>query len=197
MSDDHQLESLLENLNSSSSVTRAATTAATGTAATTHLIHPHSGFSQTKLKFDFGNRTTFPVPPPTECTSLFHKSNLMSCARGVSNYIPMRRDVGPFFYTVLSRVQAFLPQLQASNALLEKRMHQDPESVDIEHLSEGMDQYIEMVSVMWLFPLIFFPLTCGSVKRPQSMSGCQSSSPAPTHCSDQYGIWDQLPFTSS
>ncbi|PPQ72996.1 hypothetical protein CVT26_014512 [Gymnopilus dilepis] len=62
-------------------------------------------------RFDFGDRTTFPVNPPTE---------------------------------LLSRVQAFLPQIEASNALLTQRMQEDPASVDIEHISEGSQQYIEM-----------------------------------------------------
>jgi len=42
-------------------------------------------------------------------------------------------------------VQAFLPQLEASNSLLAQRMEVDPSSVDIEHIPEGIDQYIEMV----------------------------------------------------
>jgi hypothetical protein len=50
-----------------------------------------------------------------------------------------------FTATVLSRVQAFLPTLQASNALLVQRAQADPKSVDIEHIDEGMEQYIEMV----------------------------------------------------
>ncbi|KAF9552298.1 hypothetical protein CPC08DRAFT_647094 [Agrocybe pediades] len=45
---------------------------------------------------------------------------------------------------LLSRVQAFLPQLEASNAILMQRAQQDPKSVDIEHISEGMDRHIEM-----------------------------------------------------
>ncbi|TFK41478.1 hypothetical protein BDQ12DRAFT_386305 [Crucibulum laeve] len=62
-------------------------------------------------KFDFGDRTTFAIPPPTE---------------------------------LLLRVKAFLPQLEASNAILADRMQADPSSVDIEHVDEGMEQYIEM-----------------------------------------------------
>ncbi|KAF5327143.1 hypothetical protein D9619_004090 [Psilocybe cf. subviscida] len=45
---------------------------------------------------------------------------------------------------LLSRVQAFLPQLEASNALLSQRAQADPDSVNIEHIPEDMDQYIEM-----------------------------------------------------
>ncbi|KAF8972147.1 hypothetical protein BDZ97DRAFT_1752749 [Flammula alnicola] len=62
-------------------------------------------------RFDFGDRTTFPVKPPTE---------------------------------LLSRVHAFLPQLEASNALLSQRAQEDPDSINIEHIPEGMTEYIEM-----------------------------------------------------
>ncbi|KAI0066735.1 hypothetical protein BV25DRAFT_1912773 [Artomyces pyxidatus] len=58
------------------------------------------------LKFDFGNRETFVVPPPTE-----------------------------------PRLQAFLPELEASNAQLLQR---DPSSIDIEHIEDDDEQYIQM-----------------------------------------------------
>ncbi|KAL9716752.1 hypothetical protein Ac2012v2_001204 [Leucoagaricus gongylophorus] len=45
---------------------------------------------------------------------------------------------------LLSRVQAFLPQIQSSNEVLNQRMQEDPTSVNIEHISEDMDQYIQM-----------------------------------------------------
>ncbi|KAI0666433.1 hypothetical protein C8Q78DRAFT_1072385 [Trametes maxima] len=45
---------------------------------------------------------------------------------------------------LLSRVQAFLPELAASNAELARRAREDPESVDIENLGEDQQQYIEM-----------------------------------------------------
>ncbi|KAF8059468.1 hypothetical protein FPV67DRAFT_442772 [Lyophyllum atratum] len=45
---------------------------------------------------------------------------------------------------LLSRVHAFLPALEASNTLLEQRVLQDPESVDIENVDVSMGQYIEM-----------------------------------------------------
>ncbi|EMD32447.1 hypothetical protein CERSUDRAFT_126841 [Gelatoporia subvermispora B] len=44
---------------------------------------------------------------------------------------------------LLERVQAFLPQLAASNAELSRRVQEDPESVDIENVEED-EQYIEM-----------------------------------------------------
>ncbi|KAH9481182.1 hypothetical protein JR316_0005702 [Psilocybe cubensis] len=89
-----RIQSYLEKLNASSQ--------------TRNFTRP-SGIPE--FKFDFGDRTTFPVVPNTE---------------------------------LLSRVQAFLPQLEASNAILTQRAQEDPSSVDIEHIPEGMDQYIEM-----------------------------------------------------
>jgi hypothetical protein len=53
---------------------------------------------------------------------------------------------------VLSRVQAFLPQLQASNAILAQA---DPSSVDIENIQDDA-QYIEMVRTT---PVHHCPLT--------------------------------------
>ena len=47
--------------------------------------------------------------------------------------------------TVLSRVQAFLPELAASNADLLQRAREDPSSVDIESVNAEDPQYIEMV----------------------------------------------------
>ena len=55
------------------------------------------------------------------------------------------------FFIVLSRVQAFLPQLEASNAILAQRTREDPNSIDIEHIPDGMDQYIEMASFIFYF----------------------------------------------
>ena len=63
----------------------------------------------------------------------------------------MNHDCSFIFFIVLSRVQAFLPQLEASNAILAQRARDDPNSIDIEHIPDGMDQYIEMASS------IFFP----------------------------------------
>ncbi|KAI0699780.1 hypothetical protein C8T65DRAFT_659104 [Cerioporus squamosus] len=45
---------------------------------------------------------------------------------------------------LLSRVQAFLPELAASNADLLRRAKEDPTSVDIENVNEEDPQYIEM-----------------------------------------------------
>ena len=47
---------------------------------------------------------------------------------------------------VLSRVRAFLSQIEASNALLEQQANADPKSVDIENITTGQGRYIEMVS---------------------------------------------------
>ncbi|KAK0501715.1 hypothetical protein EDD18DRAFT_1034473, partial [Armillaria luteobubalina] len=82
--------------------------------AVMHKLNTTSGLrppSTTAKPFDFGERRTFAVDPPSE---------------------------------LLSRVQAFLPQIEASNAILTQRVELDPKSVDIEHITEEMDQYIEM-----------------------------------------------------
>ena len=50
-----------------------------------------------------------------------------------------------YMNTVLSRVQAFLPQIADSNDALSQRAQEDPSSVDIEHVEEGAERYIEMV----------------------------------------------------
>ncbi|KIY63337.1 hypothetical protein CYLTODRAFT_403395 [Cylindrobasidium torrendii FP15055 ss-10] len=42
---------------------------------------------------------------------------------------------------LLARVQSFLPQMEASNAMLSDA---DPSTLDIENISEGAEQYIEM-----------------------------------------------------
>ena len=38
--------------------------------------------------------------------------------------------------------------MEASNAVLAQRVHEDPNSIDIEHIPDGMDQYIEMVNLI-------------------------------------------------
>jgi hypothetical protein len=50
------------------------------------------------------------------------------------------------FLSVLSRIQNFLPQMEASNALLEQRLQADPKEVDMENIAEEEERYIEMVS---------------------------------------------------
>ncbi|EJD03760.1 uncharacterized protein FOMMEDRAFT_167086, partial [Fomitiporia mediterranea MF3/22] len=46
---------------------------------------------------------------------------------------------------LLSRLEEFLPQMEAANADLAHRIEAHPESVDIEHLGDtGLGQYIEM-----------------------------------------------------
>ncbi|KII88262.1 hypothetical protein PLICRDRAFT_68389, partial [Plicaturopsis crispa FD-325 SS-3] len=63
------------------------------------------------LNFDFGDRSTHAVDPPSE---------------------------------LLARVQAFLPVLEASNAALSQKLKDDPQSVDIENISQDAEQVIEM-----------------------------------------------------
>jgi hypothetical protein len=46
---------------------------------------------------------------------------------------------------VLSRVQAFLPQLKASNEVLLQKAQVDPQSLDIENVDENATHVIEMV----------------------------------------------------
>ncbi|KAH8099869.1 hypothetical protein BXZ70DRAFT_941598 [Cristinia sonorae] len=60
--------------------------------------------------FDFGDRSTFAIEPPS---------------------------------ALLSRVQAFLPELAASNAQLELQAQENPKSVDIENVNDG-EAYIQM-----------------------------------------------------
>ena len=47
---------------------------------------------------------------------------------------------------VLARVRVFLPELLAANTELAQRAQENPQSVDIEHVSPDSQQYIEMVS---------------------------------------------------
>ncbi|KAJ4473283.1 hypothetical protein C8J55DRAFT_135770 [Lentinula edodes] len=63
------------------------------------------------LQFDFGERKTWAVEPPSE---------------------------------LLSRVQAFLPQMEASNTILSQRVETDPQSVDMEQLEDNSERYIEL-----------------------------------------------------
>ncbi|KIJ94530.1 hypothetical protein K443DRAFT_35520, partial [Laccaria amethystina LaAM-08-1] len=91
--DKHErIRQILENLNSSSATTSSAR-------------------DPDFPRFDFGDRKTYEVPPPSE---------------------------------LLSRVQAFLPQIADSNNALSQRAQEDPGSVDIEHIEEGAERYIEM-----------------------------------------------------
>ncbi|KAG6816516.1 hypothetical protein H0H93_008010 [Arthromyces matolae] len=52
---------------------------------------------------------------------------------------------------LLAQVQAFLPQLEASNATLQQQRESNPSSVDIESLTEGLEEYIEMNLGLGLF----------------------------------------------
>jgi hypothetical protein len=58
------------------------------------------------------------------------------------------------YLQVLARVRAFLPQMEASNAVLSQA---DPRSVDIENVTEADHQYIEMVRfyLPTLYPSLF------------------------------------------
>ncbi|KAG6907014.1 hypothetical protein DXG01_010917 [Tephrocybe rancida] len=52
---------------------------------------------------------------------------------------------------LLARVQAFLPDLEASNAVLEQQRQADPTSVDIENVEDNAERYIEMNLGLGLF----------------------------------------------
>ncbi|KAG6810180.1 hypothetical protein H0H92_012971 [Tricholoma furcatifolium] len=52
---------------------------------------------------------------------------------------------------LIARVRAFLPELEASNAILEQQRQANPSSVDIESVEEDAQQYIEMNLGLGLF----------------------------------------------
>ncbi|KAJ4474888.1 hypothetical protein J3R30DRAFT_3337225 [Lentinula aciculospora] len=54
---------------------------------------------------------------------------------------------------LLSRIQAFLPQIEASNAILTQRVETDPSSVDVEHLEDNSERYIEMNLSLGVFDI--------------------------------------------
>lgn len=91
--------------------------------------------------FDFGDRKTFMVEPPLECT--YH--HYLCSSRYTHQILP-----------VLSRIQAFLPEFAASTAEITRKAEEDPDSVDIEKL-QGEGPYIRMVHV--LNPLALLALT--------------------------------------
>ena len=90
---------------------------------------PSTGESP-NLSFDFGDRRTFAMEPPTEraCHSTF--DDLGSCLTHHGKI-------------VLARVRQFLPQIERSNAELSQM---DPRSIDIEHIEETDERIIEMAS---------------------------------------------------
>lgn len=66
--------------------------------------------------------------------------------------IPSGRTVGPeltgtHVITVLARVQAFLPQIQVANQLVESVARENPSSVDIESFNGTEQSYIQLVSL--------------------------------------------------
>ena len=72
--------------------------------------------------------------------------------------------------TVLSRVQAFLPELAASNADLLQRAREDPSSVDIESVNAEDPQYIEMVRTHIMHAPCPFPPSRRTWRRHSSIS---------------------------
>jgi hypothetical protein len=87
--------------------------------------------------------------------SLFEKLNSSSSSSGS---IPMKMGISDFQFDLgerktwaveppselFSRVQAFLPQLEASNAILAQRAEADPKTIDMEYVEDNAKQYIEM-----------------------------------------------------
>lgn len=82
-------------------------------------------------RFEFRDRSTFAVNPSTERLYFIHHSRKL--------LVLLTPD------SVISRVQAFLPQIQASNEALIERVRDDPDGTCIEYI-ENADEYIEMVS---------------------------------------------------
>ena len=72
--------------------------------------------------------------------------------------------------TVLSRVQAFLPELAASNADLLQRAREDPSSVDIESVNAEDPQYIEMVRTYIMHAPCPFPPSRRTWRRHSSIT---------------------------
>ena len=125
--------------------------------------------------FDFGDRSTFAVEPPSECESLCLSewcgvigiwSKVPELGFGPACHYPHLKAVPPPVLhmtdplscrhcAVLSRVQAFLPQLAASNAEIARRAKDDPTSVDIETLGGG-GPYIQMVRRLVVYPHFSF-----------------------------------------
>lgn len=62
----------------------------------------------------------------------------------------MVQSLADTYATVLARVQAFLPELAASNADLSRRAKEDPGSVNIECLGPHEEQYVQMVRLLRL-----------------------------------------------
>lgn len=97
---------------------------------------PHQG-QTTPRPFDLDDRKMFAAKPPSERTH-FNAIYILITV----NFVP----------PVLSRVQAFLPELAASNAELARKAKENPDSVDIENVDD-QDRYIEMVSQFFIHSL--------------------------------------------
>ncbi|THU88753.1 hypothetical protein K435DRAFT_781923 [Dendrothele bispora CBS 962.96] len=99
---------------------------------------------------------------------------------------------------LLSRVQAFLPQMEASNALLTQKAQADPLSVDIEHVEDGVEQYIEMNLGLGVFETKKSP----SSEDTEMSSSTSSSSSSESDCesdsdSEEDSEWDSDEIISS
>ncbi|KAK7437390.1 hypothetical protein VKT23_018635 [Stygiomarasmius scandens] len=93
---------------------------------------------------------------------------------------------------LLSRVQAFLPQMEASNALLSQKAQADPLSVDIEHVEDGVEQYIEMNLGLGVFETKRSPSD-----RDAEMPSSNSSSDSDSSDAESDSEWDSDEIISS
>ncbi|KAF8068644.1 hypothetical protein FPV67DRAFT_1668715 [Lyophyllum atratum] len=85
---------------------------------------------------------------------------------------------------LLSRVQAFLPTLEASNAVLQQQFQNDPSSVDIEHIEET-EQYIEMNLGLGVFEQRGSHPDVGSEDDSMSSSSSDSDSDSDSDSGDE------------
>lgn len=131
-----RFQSIFEKLNSGS---------------TPSSVPSRNGLGMPNFQFEFGERKTWAVEPPSE---------------------------------LLSRVQAFLPQMEASNAILTKRAEADPQSVDMEQVEDGAERYIEMNLGLGVFDM-----------KPNGQSGNQDTEM--TDCSSSASSSSSLTSSSS
>jgi len=85
---------------------------------------------------------------------------------------------------LLSRVQAFLPEFEASNEILAQRVQNDPSSVDIERVEDDAEEYIEMNLGLGVFEQRGARPEGGSEDESMSSSSSSSSSGSGDESSD-------------
>ncbi|KAG6866589.1 hypothetical protein C0991_002077 [Blastosporella zonata] len=90
---------------------------------------------------------------------------------------------------LLARVQAFLPTLEASNALLEQQRQADPASLDIENVGDDAERYIEMNLGLGLFE----QRRAGDTAQDSDSSSSDSSSDSSDSDSEETDSMDVQP----